>query len=573
MNNKDNNLKYKHKYVMLKNQSGGIVSFDKNFTKCEDDDNEPKHDTNYSYYNPDENQCCKSYRDGIYIDCKQIIHTVDRTRIPSVRSLEKNVYDFPTMSGDGSPIIYTGLNFTNENDINFYMSFIRRHDNLEFKLLPDATIYSNIDTVILKYENNTDGRKTYIAVKYARGYKNLNKDLKIIDIITKNKNKCSELLVKYIVHIDINNYKCIIMEYAIGTIVELIPKITPQNKILIDILYAVAIAIKCLYDIGLYYTGIRAKNILLRDNHNGGIQIILSQLDRITDKDTPVTNEYGSINNIYGSTPYEVNSSHNPNIDDSDKFKKHVILWNFGILICELLKISTSTFNYNSFYDQTKYDWWSRDNANLSYEEYFKDELDNIINKCKKKYDNICPLIEKLLCVYTDRWNLEQIINFLNKLRNNNLVDERRFRKEKNKERKQVASEAKVRKTNEREVKERLEKERQEKERLEKERQEKERQEKEKLEILKKEQQKRAISEEKQAYYKLNDIITGTTNSVTTSDFSPTCKILITCDNLENLKKQKNKIILVKDKKNKLYQDIDIIIKGRFMNNKKLQEK
>ena len=236
-------LKYKYKYLELKNQLGG-VKFNNDLTEClNNGDNK--------HYDAKENKCCK---DTEFKNCgPHLPHTIYHSQIPSESSLDKKVYEF------NKNIVYTGHNIINKHakislkivkngnnhTVNVCESFTT-NTGLNYKI--NKEISSGAYGIVIQYYDPTNYK--YIAVKYG----SINDDIKVI---SKMKESCSALVIGCVVYSytikDIHQF-CIIMENAVGTIDELIPIIKSNPNILVDILYAVAIAIKCLQNIGLYYT-------------------------------------------------------------------------------------------------------------------------------------------------------------------------------------------------------------------------------------------------------------------------------------------------------------------------------
>ena len=386
MNNKDNNLiykekylKYKHKYLQLKNISGGKLRFNSDLTRCEDDKTPREFNAaDRSFYNAANNKCCKTYKDDKYDECDQIVHTIDHAKIPSESGLKIDKYIFNTDDNyiGNTPIFNTIIK------ANIYEQFIYKTDKFFNKTI---TLGSGSYGEVIQYYDSINEK--YIAVKYG----DIKDEKAIIQRIKNAGNLCSELVVKYIMKED-----CIIMENAIGTIDKLKPLIEKNTDILIDILYAVVIAIQCLHDIGIYYYDIKMQNILYRDTEDG-IQIILGDLGG-------AVGLLGSARATYH--PYE------SKYDDNAQGKRSIISWGIGILTLSLLNI-----DHESICIWIKKNW-SKKPELLDNDKYIKDEVAKIIIELTNKgYSNIIKLIEKTLCNYKDRWNLSQIVEFLNTLR------------------------------------------------------------------------------------------------------------------------------------------------------------
>ena len=459
MNNNDNNLKYKekylkykHKYVMLKNQSGGKLKFNSDLTKCEDDRTFPEYNPkNYSFYDAKKNKCCDSKK---YNTCNQLVHTIDHIKIPLYSQYDKTKYEFDTRQK------YTGLQediYTSPvgKKIEFYKEFTTKDGDKEIVYTyVEKPLGSGSFGVVFKYITKEDTKIKCIAVKYG----NIEDDKKTISIIEKYNKSCSELLVKYIVH-----DKYIIMENAVGTIRDLRAVISININILIDILYAILIAIQCLYYIDLFYTDIKIENIFYR-NTDDSIQIILGDLGSATEGYT--IKPESTISASY--YPYETSFG----ILD----KLAIIKWGIGILILRLININEINLYIIDLI---------RDNLMKNVPNKLNDVSNNVFHivmniinlLIKNGYSNIVSLIRNTLCPSNERWTFDQIISEINIQRG----IQKKEQEKKEQERKEQERKEQERKEQERLEKERLEKERLEKERLEKERLEKERLEKERL--------------------------------------------------------------------------------------------
>jgi len=198
-----------------------------------------------------------------------------------------------------------------------------------------------------------------------------------------------------------------IMENAVGTIAELIPVIKKNKDILIDILYAVVIAIKCLFDYGLYYTDIKMGNILYRNTDNG-IQIILGDLGG-------AAKLYE--NSIRTYAPYEyIESNDNPYKNKFMVQKKSIISWAIGILILDLLEISHR--HLDNRYPLVLEKIMKHGGRTTKENTYIKYHVEQIISPLKQKgHVDIIDLIEKTLCNSGDRDDLAKILDKLISLR------------------------------------------------------------------------------------------------------------------------------------------------------------
>ena len=410
-------LKYKHKYLDLKNQLGGL-HFNKNMSRCISDDNDNgKYDDN-KYYNLSKNQCCKNKNKGKYTDCIQVLHTINRTQIPQESSISINQYKF-NKDGiyQGNDISYTfkkgqiHKKITLKEDIPIYTYFNYYINTYKYGINQASIKFTYKDKIIgtgayglvLQYKSDDD--LYYIAVKYGR----IKKDIEVLqELESSNDIKiCNNLVVNSKIYQD-STLSCMIMENAVGTIAELIPVIKKNKNILIDILYAVVIAIKCLFDYGLYYTDIKMGNILYRNTDNG-IQIILGDIGGAAKIYEPSIRTYA---------PYEyINSRDNPYQNNFMLQKKSIISWAIGILILDLLEISHNHLN-NSHPDVLKKIMENGGITTTTENTYIKYHVDHIIILLQQKgHSDIIDLIKKTLCNSNDRDDLAKILDKLISLR------------------------------------------------------------------------------------------------------------------------------------------------------------
>ena len=159
----------------------------------------------------------------------------------------------------------------------------------------------------------SEDAKYQIAVKYGITTESLDADKRMIKYIEEKKGKYSELIAKYILKND-----CIIMEAVNGTLDDLSSIYKKDMKNIVNILYEVIIAIKCLWDIGLAYTDIKMENIFYKMT-NDGIRIILGDLGSIS-----------KIGESYTCTYFPPENRENPPTEKT-------ISWGIGILILQLL--------------------------------------------------------------------------------------------------------------------------------------------------------------------------------------------------------------------------------------------
>ena len=432
MYNKETNLKYKNKYLKyktkyleLKNQIGtGYESqykIDLTTDTCDLSDNQKK----YRIYDKNKDQCCTN------TDPKNCIQMVQTIKPKSYNS--KLQYKFnKTGSYDGNGVFT--LQYKSKdgstNSVNIYelIKFINGTENIEFKLIiekDELTILSQGEYgIVIPYKTDDD---KYIAVKYGFQANSLSDDLNVIKKLTEQHcidcKYCSELVVKYVVQ----NTKtftvytppetintCIIMEQAIGTINGLISMIADKKNILIDILYAIIIAIKCLYNIRLYYTDIKLANILYR-NTEDGIQIFLADLGsarRLQDRDIlsyspPERNiKRPVINHKTGSRMLK----YYPYSSYLDK-KIKIISWGFGIMILRLINNTEINDMLLLVYGKEI----KLANKPLNFDHLNIENIKSIL--INNGYENIINLVIYTLTDHKKRWNLNDILAFLNKLR------------------------------------------------------------------------------------------------------------------------------------------------------------
>ena len=402
-------LKYKYKYLNLKNQLGGL-HFNKNMSRCISDDNDNgKYDDN-KYYNLSKNQCCKNKNKGKYTDCIQVLHTINRTQIPQESSISINQYKF-NKDGiyRGNDISYTFKKGQTHNEIILkedipiytYFQYSNKQSSIKFTY-NNKIIGIGAYGLVLQYKSDDD--QYHIAVKYGK----IQKDIEVLqELESSNDIKiCNNLVVNSKIYQD-STLSCMIMENAVGTIAELIPVIKKNKDILIDILYAVVIAIKCLFDYGLYYTDIKMGNILYRNTDNG-IQIILGDIGGAAKINEPSIRTYA---------PYEyINSRDNPYQNNFMLQKKSIISWAIGILILDLLEISHSSLNnihINVLEKIMKYG-----GITSGENQYIKHNVDKIISLLQQKsHEDIIDLIKKTLCNSGNRDDLAKILDKLILLR------------------------------------------------------------------------------------------------------------------------------------------------------------
>jgi len=403
---KEKYLKYKYKYLELKTKLGG-VKFNSDLTLCVDNDD-------YMHYDAMENKCCKEKE---FKDCtRPLPHTIDHSQIPSESSLNKNVYEFnkdiPYLGHDPD-IKHNKMSFEIEKDEKKYNLLVCKtfttNSGLNYEINKELSRGAN--GIVIQYHDSKYNK--YIAVKY--GF--IDNDIVVINKIEQNKS-CSDLVVGCVIYefnYNSNKYYCIIMENAIGTLKDLIPIINSDKNILVDILYAVAIAIKCLQKINLYYTDIKYQNIFFRNTANNGIQIILGDLGSASELEMAPTLTYfpyelylfrenieNSKSKYYKKNPYDTN----------DQQLKCIIAWGFGILIFKLLNINVEDLNpinpytynllNNDFIDPTVY---IHNLVKDKFNPKIPPEYHNIISNTVGSND------------YKKRLNIDEIIDGLNIIR------------------------------------------------------------------------------------------------------------------------------------------------------------
>ena len=233
------------------------------------------------------------------------------------------------------------------------------------------------------------------------------------------------------------------MENAVGTIKDLIPAIQNNIKIFIDILYAIVIAIKCLYDIGLYYVDIKMENILYR-NTDHGIQIILADIGgavKLNDIPGPTFPPYeydvdetykyhNPHTRPYYYDPYKIITINNIPYPNREFEKERIITWGIGILTLMLLNVPEVYMRQRL--DNRVVDTMARIKQN---EEMKSDNkfiiqnvegiikiIENDIKKLNTPYI-LHKIIEMTLCNYKNSYNIATILNKLNDLRLSNHRD------------------------------------------------------------------------------------------------------------------------------------------------------
>jgi serine/threonine protein kinase len=440
---KNKYLKYKNKYLELKNQIGGgdVINLENNTCNLDN----PY--SIYTQYNKDKDQCCTVNKNA---KCIQMVQTIDYKDIHSDGTLVSipsdsddahkkasnehiKLYSFNihnTYIGSEKQTLqlvdhtYPGSKkqtlqlINNITQMEIYKSFtVSNTQNIKtiYKVVLDnngqITLLGRGSSGILLQYISANGN--VFVVKYGL----LGDDLNVINYLNaqKNNDKCSKFVVNFIVHTDATDdkFKCIIMENAVGTIDKLIPTIKYNPNILIKILYAIVIAIKCLYDIGLYYTDIKMENILFRYTNNG-IEIILADLGSAFKlQEFP----------IISYPPYEFIMNENdkdfkevglrvihPYGQNKLLEKNSLISWGIGILTLQLLSVYIEDLN-NRHPEILKL-------LGTTSDDYIKKNVhDKIINNLNTH--NYAFIIYNTLCSYKNRWDLTKIITRLNILRLN----------------------------------------------------------------------------------------------------------------------------------------------------------
>ena len=314
---------------------------------------------------------------------------------------------------------------------------------------------------VVKYKTN-DNPPKYIAVKYG----SIDNDIRVINHMNVNSDKCSKLLVEYIIYTNNDeqpllrkNYhedgtfsydndgtrkdtSCIIMENAIGTIEDLI-HVTKNNKNKLKrILYAIVIAIKCLFDIGLYYIDIKLENILYQYTETG-YKIILGDLGGAVLKDNEGSLTYPPYECVKRelkwkiiTEPTNLDITVTTNLD----IKEYIILWGLGILTLFLLGVEhDDILPINNRHYETMEKIISSKDKPADVINYIYDQVTIIIKKIKDTIDpnidlNIQYIIRNTLCNYTSRVTLDIILNKLHELvyKNKYLKYKYKYLKEKN---------------------------------------------------------------------------------------------------------------------------------------------
>ena len=373
---KNKYLKYKNKYLKYKNQNGGI-QLDNDLTKCLDV-------PNYSFYDPSGNRCCQ---DKELQNCYKFPHNIDYEHKEKTNN-RATVKD--SEIGNSTLTIGIDLHIYDNTKIKIYRAF-KTIDNKIYSFV--KVIGKGAFGLVAQYYN--DDVKEYFAVKYG----DIAADLKVIEYMKERGNACSGFLVKYQIHKALHEgkeYNCIIMEHASGTLADLIPKI--NQKLLIDIVYAIMIAIKCLYDIKLFYIDIKPQNILYYYTDKG-INIILGDLGGIIDAN-------GSI--VTSIKPPDIMST------KTQYVKTRLITWGLGRLILLLLGIPSRYLNLSLSY---KNPYVVRQIANNT--NYLNEEIAKINSLVKSLFPAILPVINLTISTLheVDETHLIKINKEINKLR------------------------------------------------------------------------------------------------------------------------------------------------------------
>ena len=367
MNNKDNNLiykekylKYKYKYVMLK--GGYPISYVK------------------------------------YLKGKK------NNSIQIPEDIKKTLHIMPFMKGK-----YIGIGIVIEkksnHEVEYYTTFTCNNKSkiIRFKYIREIT--SGSSGTIKQYINSEENN--YIVVKYGKkrtdvdNTNGLEKDLETIKIMKTHHDVCKALIVEYIVY-DIGQIPCIIMENANGTIKDLQSVAKVNFNIFVNILYAVVKAIKCLFDIGLYYTDIKMGNILYRYTNTNDIQIILTDLGGAVKKDLECDMTYPPYENFIWT-----NEEKKRNIYATES----IISWGIGILILSLLDINHDSIHYkvvNKLGITNKDTYVVDEIKKFVQNEFFSKNID---------YTLLFMIIYKTLCADKERLDLNSIIKYIEQIK------------------------------------------------------------------------------------------------------------------------------------------------------------
>ena len=421
MNNQDYKLKYlkyKNKYLNLK----GGVHFNNDLNRCINDEYDKGEYKDYPIYDAILNRCCNNDQ---YTNCKKLVHTIDHPE----NGVQKTQYNFD----NDETTNYKGFEIGLYNNIHVYKYFTKINNNrtidLQFNL--KTVLGKGANGVVLQYECVSPDKTYVIAVKYGK----IENEISVINHIIEKNKLCSELVIKHIVYTSTTGIPCIIMENAVGTIKDLIPAIQNNIKILIDILYAIVIAIKCLHDIGLYYVDIKMENILYR-NTDHGIQIILADIGgavKLNDIPGPTYPPYeydvdetykyhNAVNKQYSYDPYKIITINNIPYPNREFEKERIITWGIGILTLMLLNVPEIYMRLRL--DNRVVDTMARIKQNEEIKSDNKFIIQNVEGIIKIMENDIKKLnapyilhkiIEKTLC--KNHYNLSIILNKLNDLR------------------------------------------------------------------------------------------------------------------------------------------------------------
>lgn len=229
-----------------------------------------------------------------------------------------------------------------------------------------------------------------IAVKIG----DIEDDIGVLKIL-KNGNVCKDLYIRSTVTPD-NKY--IVMDLVNGSLQDLYKE---QNSIdilfIMHILKEVVVALKCLHDVGLYYTDVTLENILYTCIDNN-YKIILADMGSATLYGKDYSIKYP----LYSDAHKKFENDRLRRLDKSqDKQKifttEKAIVWGVGIFLLQLLRE-----------DFSKYDW-------VSMRTLSKEQFIYYLNIHKKRYPIFEDIITVILDINHPQINLEGLLAMLEK--------------------------------------------------------------------------------------------------------------------------------------------------------------
>ena len=175
-------LKYKSKYLHLKNQLGG-VHFNNELNRCIVDEYDKEEYKDYPIYDPIKNRCCNNEQ---YTDCKKLVHTIDHPE----NGVQKTQYNF----NNDETTNYKGFEIGLYNNIHVYKYFTKLNSdktiNLQFNI--KSVLGKGANGVVLQSECVLPDKTYIIAVKYGK----IENEIDVINHIIEKNKLCYELVIK-----------------------------------------------------------------------------------------------------------------------------------------------------------------------------------------------------------------------------------------------------------------------------------------------------------------------------------------------------------------------------------------